>query len=76
MASKSPNPIGIVVPGPKASSTLASRLNVNRIPLPGLQPLAPAWFYSALNWLGAICVGIGVGVTLYLVLAFAAGPGA
>ncbi len=31
---------------------------------------------STLNWLGAICVGIGVGVTLYLVLAFAAGPGA
>jgi hypothetical protein len=52
MASKSPKPIGIVVPGPKASSKLASRLTVNRIPLPGLQPFAPAWFYSALNWLG------------------------
>ncbi|WP_137910702.1 hypothetical protein [Ralstonia sp. 3PA37C10] len=30
----------------------------------------------ALDWLGAICVGIGIGVTLYLVAAFAAGPGA
>ncbi|MGA3803735.1 hypothetical protein ACI2VP_05030 [Ralstonia nicotianae] len=29
-----------------------------------------------LDWLAAICVGVGVGVTLYLVAAFAAGRGA
>lgn len=31
---------------------------------------------TALDWLAAICVGVGVGVTLYLVAAFAAGRGA
>lgn len=31
---------------------------------------------TALDWIAAICVGVGVGVTLYLVAAFAAGRGA
>lgn len=30
----------------------------------------------AIDWIAAICVGVGVGVALYLVAAFAAGHGA
>lgn len=30
----------------------------------------------ALDWIAAICVGLGTGVALYLVVAFAAGHGA
>ena len=44
---------GIVRPAPTkpVSSTTASLAGL-RIPIPRLQQWAPAWFYSALNWLG------------------------
>ncbi len=48
-----PNPIGIVLPGstPFAPPPLLKE-GIARIPSPIRQQWAPAWFYSALNWLG------------------------
>ena len=48
-----PNPIGIVLPSstPFAPPPLLKE-GIARIPWPIRQQWAPAWFYSALNWLG------------------------
>jgi hypothetical protein len=53
MAGKRPNVSGIVRPAPKGSVLSASeKLIGQRIRIPLRQQWAPAWFYSALNWLG------------------------
>src|ERR1051325_341410 len=53
MADNRPDIGGIVRPAPKESMTGAGKtLLGKRIPIQRLQQWAPAWFYSALNWLG------------------------
>ena len=53
MDKKTPSVSKIVLPAPKGSVPRTNpKLTNTGVPNLGVQQWAPAWFYSALNWLG------------------------